>query len=60
MLKVTILVCSICAGAGGTALWLKSGPSPSESGTMAMPSIQELHLQAGAASLPDRTIKEAY
>ncbi|MEN3385330.1 MAG: hypothetical protein V7608_5374 [Hyphomicrobiales bacterium] len=58
MLKVTILVCSICAG--GTALWLKSGPSSPESGTMAMPSIQELHLQAGAASLPDRTIKEAY
>ena len=59
MLKVTILVCSFCAGAGGAAFWLKSGPSPSESGTMAMPSIQ-LHLQAGAASLPDRTIKEAY
>ena len=60
MLKATIIACAICAGAGGTALWVKSGPSSSHAAATAMPSIQELHLKAGAANLPDRTFKEGY
>ena len=60
MLKATIIACAICAGAGGTALWVKSGASPSHPAATAMPSIQELNLKAGAASLPDRTFKEGY
>ena len=60
MLKATIIACAICAGAGGTVLWVKSGPSSSHPAATAMPSIQELNLKADAASLPDRTFKEGY
>jgi hypothetical protein len=61
MLKVTLLACAICA-AGGTAVWVKSGPSPSHvsAASAAMPTIQELHNKANAAGLPDETVKEAY
>ena len=60
MLKATIIACAICAGAGGTALWVKLGPPPSHAAVTAMPSIQELNLRADAASLPDRTFREGY
>ena len=60
MLKATIVACAICAGAGGTALWVKSGAPSSHAAVTAMPSIQELNLKADAASLPDRTFKEGY
>ena len=43
-------------------MWIKSGPiSPHVPAASAgMPSIQELHLKANAAVLPDLTVKEAY
>ena len=60
MLKATIIACAICAGAGGTVLWVKFDPSSSHAAATAMPSIQDLNLKANAASLPDRTFKEGY
>ena len=60
MLKTTILVCAICAGAGGTVVWVKSEAPALEAATASMPSIQELHLKANAASLPDRTVRDAF
>jgi len=60
MLKATIIACAICAGAGGSALWVKFGQSSSHAAVAAMPPIQELNLKADAASLPDRTFREGY
>jgi hypothetical protein len=62
MLKATILICSICAGAGGTAMWVNSGPTSPDiaAASAGMPSINELNVKANAAGMPDRTVKEAY
>ena len=60
MLKATIIACAVCAGAGGSVLWVKFGPSSSHAAVTAMPSIHELNLKADAASLPDRTFKEGF
>ena len=62
MIKATILACAICAGAGGTAMWINAGPtSPNvAAASSGMPSIQELHLKANPAGMPDLTVKEAY
>ncbi len=61
MLKTIIVVCAICAGAGGTVLWAKWDPRAHElRGASTMPSIEELHLRAGARTLPDQTVREAF
>jgi hypothetical protein len=54
MLKAIILGCAICAGTGGTVLWVKSGgyavagPAAHES----VLSFQEMHSNAHLDSLP--------
>ena len=63
MLKTTsLVVCAFCAGAGGSAWWTKSDLRAHETpaAVSIMPSIEELHLKAGARSLPDQTVKEPF
>jgi hypothetical protein len=58
MLKAIVLGCAICAGAGGTAIWVKSGGNGAanangtpQTAASAM-SIQELHINAHLDGLP--------
>ena len=62
MFKVGIVVCAICASAGGTFLWLQSAASRQDYRTAAtgMPSLEELYAKAHAETLPDLTVKEPF
>jgi hypothetical protein len=64
MLKAAIVACAICAGAGGTVLWVKSGGatavrSPVAAGSL-MPSIQEMHINAHLENLPVLDVKDPF
>jgi len=54
MFKAIILGCAVCAGAGGTVLWVKSsGNAAANSTAVVSPiSIQEMHSNARMDSLP--------
>jgi hypothetical protein len=57
MLKAIILGCAICAGAGGTVVWMKSA-SNAASGSAAVVSpisIQEMHTRVDMDGLPVQT-----
>jgi hypothetical protein len=58
MLKAIIIGCAICAGAGGTALWMKSGSNNAEASSAALVSpisIQQMHSNAHLEGLPVQT-----
>jgi hypothetical protein len=57
MLKVIILGCAICAGAGGTAFWMQSGSKATADpvGTVSLISIQDMHANAHLDNLPIQT-----
>jgi hypothetical protein len=54
MLKAIILGCAICAGAGGTVLWVNSGGNAVAGSTAVVSpiSIQEMHSNAHLDGLP--------
>jgi hypothetical protein len=63
MLKVGIIVCSLCAA--GTAFWIEAksngGPAASRPITAAaMPSLLDLHLLAHTDRLRDETVKDPF
>jgi hypothetical protein len=60
MLKSAIIVCAICAGAGGTAFWLKAPAQSKEppNGSYGMPSIVDM--QAKSRDLPILEVKELF
>ena len=63
MLKVGIIVCALCTGAGGTVWWVKSDARSKEGTAPAvrsMPSFQELHANAHLEYLPVLTVNEPY
>jgi hypothetical protein len=58
MLKAIIIGCAICAGAGGTALWMKSDSSNTVASSAALLSpisIQQMHSDAHLDGLPVQT-----
>jgi hypothetical protein len=59
MIKAIILGCAICAGAGGTVLWVKSGSNAAaSSAALVSPiSIQEMHSNAHMDGLPVQTFQ---
>ena len=61
MVKAAIVACVLCAGAGGTAMWI-TAPVQVKPGspTAAMPSLLELHNNAHLENLPVRDVKEPY
>jgi hypothetical protein len=64
MLKAAIVACALCAGAGGTAFWVKAGGStavqpPVAAGSL-MPSIQEMHLNAHLENLPVLVVRDPF
>ena len=66
MFKAIILGCTICAGAGGTAIWVKSGgnAAANSNGTPATSvspiSIQEMHSNAHLDGLPVQVVQDLY
>ena len=65
MLKAIILGCAICAGAGGTVVWVKSGSHATANVTavtaaVSPMSIQELHSNAHLDNLPIQVVEEPY
>ncbi len=54
MLKAIILGSAICAGAGGTVLWVKSGSNAEakSAALVSLISIQEMHSNAHMDGLP--------
>jgi uncharacterized membrane protein len=66
MLKAIILGCAICAGAGGTVVWVKSGgnaaadATATTTGTLAPMSIQQLHSNAHMDSLPVQVVEDPF
>jgi hypothetical protein len=62
MLKAAVVTCALCAGIGGTAIWLKDvGHAENRSAeAVQMPSLAELHLRARLETLSDRTVKEPF
>ena len=64
MLKAAIVACALCAGAGGTAFWVKSSgstavPPPVAAGSL-MPSIQEMHINAHLENLPVQVVRDPF
>jgi hypothetical protein len=66
MLKAIILACAICAGAGGTVLWVKSGGNAAANATatrvpaVATMSVQELHSNAHLDNLPIQVVEDPF
>jgi hypothetical protein len=63
MIKTALLVCSICATAGGTAFWMSPEMNSRDRTAVAgggMPSIEELNARAGSHTLVDQTVREAF
>jgi hypothetical protein len=61
MVKAAIVACVLCAGAGGTAMWVTAGVQVKPGGaTVVMPSMLELHNNAHLENLPVREVKELY
>jgi hypothetical protein len=65
MLKAIILGCALCAGAGGTVLWVKAGGNGTANVTAATAavspiSIQELHSNAHLDNLPIQVVEDPY
>ena len=63
MLKTALLVCSLCATAGGTALWMSPESNSRDRTAVAgggMPSIEELNARARSHMLEDQTFREAF
>jgi len=57
MIKVAVIVCSLCAAAGGTALWVEAhdAKTPADASTAMPPSFWELYTNAhleGMSILP--------
>jgi len=54
MIKVIILGCAICAGAGGTLVWMKSGSNAVTyaKASVSPVSIQDMHSNAHMDGLP--------
>jgi hypothetical protein len=54
MLKAIILGCAICAGTSGTVFWVafNGNGTPHSTGSVAMPSIQEMRANAHLDNLP--------
>jgi hypothetical protein len=64
MLKAAIVACAVCAGASGTAFWVKSSSStalkpPVAAGSL-MPSIQDMHSNAHLEYLPAQVVHEPF
>jgi hypothetical protein len=65
MLKAIILGCALCAGAGGTVLWVKSGGQATANVTavtasVSPMSIQELHSKAHLDGLPIQVVEDPF
>jgi|SwirhisoilCB1_FD_contig_31_17168618_length_233_multi_3_in_0_out_0_1 hypothetical protein len=64
MIKAAIIACALCAGAGGTAFWVKSAGSSSGQGLVVsagdLMSIQELRSKAHTENLPVTVVPEPY
>jgi hypothetical protein len=59
LLKATIIACVICAGAGGTALWVEAQREVRSQETLtAMPTLIELHNAAHIENLPIQNLKD--
>ena len=61
LLKAGIIACAVCAGAGGTALWVKADrPVRSPEARTTMPSFLELHNRAYLENLPVQDVKDPF
>jgi hypothetical protein len=64
MLKAALVACALCAGAGGTAFWVKSSNStavpPAVAAGSLMPSILEMHSKAHLEYLPTQDVKDPF
>jgi len=65
MIKAIILGCAICAGAGGTVLWVKPGGQAKANvtavtATVSPMSIQELHVNAHLDNLPIQVVEDPF
>jgi hypothetical protein len=64
MIKAAIIACTLCAGAGGTAFWVKSAGSSAGQGQVISAGdlmlIQELRSQAHMENLPVTVVPEPY
>ena len=65
MLKAIILGCAICAGAGGTVVWVKAGGKDTANvtavtATVSPMSIQELHSNAHLDNLPIQVVEDPF
>ena len=65
MLKAIILGCAICAGVGGTVVWVKSGGNAEATPTaaaasLAPMSIQQLHSNVHNNSLPIQVVEDPF
>jgi hypothetical protein len=64
MLKAALVACAVCAGAGGTAFWVKSSSStaikPPETAGSLMPSLQEMHSNAHLENLQVQVVHEPF
>ncbi len=59
LLKATVVACALCAGAGGTAFWVKyDRPVRSPETLISMPSFIDLHDRAYLENLPVQDIKD--
>ena len=59
MVKAAIIACIICAGAGGTAMWITAGATVKPGGPVAaMPSLLDLHNNAHLENLPVGDVKD--
>jgi hypothetical protein len=59
LLKATIVACVVCAGVGGTALWV-SAPVRLQDMLAAMPTMFELHNRAHLENLPVQDVKDPF
>jgi len=62
MLKASITLIAICAGAVGAAFWTESRVRPTMSPIpqLTMPSLEELHARAGVENLPMQEVKQPF
>jgi hypothetical protein len=64
MIKAAIIACTLCAGAGGTAFWVKSAGGSAGPGLVVsagdLMSIEELQSKAHMENLPVTVVPEPY